>query len=391
MKNKRPKVSLTLNPVIKVLKKFITKKRVGLHEPYFIGNEKKYLNICIKNSEVASIGNFLEKFRKKIKKITKSKYVVLTSNGTSALHLALIGIGLKKNQEVLMPSLNYIASANAVLYCNARPHFVDVNEKTLGVDPEKLKKYLQKISIKKGKYLINKKTKRIIKGLICLHTFGYPAEIQEIKIICKNFNICLIEDAAEALGSYYKNKHVGTFGEIGTLSFNGNKIVTSGAGGAILTNSKVKFKLLNHLANTAKINHPFKFQYNELGFNYRMANVNAALGLAQIEKLNHFLKLKKKLYNRYKIAISKNKEFTLFNEPKNTKSNHWLCTIILNKNNINYRDKILKKLNKLGYLARPLWNPLHKIIYLKKFQHMNLEKTNYLNKKIINIPSSAFI
>ena len=215
------------------------------------------------------------------------------------MHLALVALNIKKNEEVLMPSLNYIASANATLYCGAIPHFVDVDEESLGIDPIKLKKYLNEICIIKKEKCLNKKTKRPIRALICLHTFGYPAKILELKKICSSYNIKLIEDSAEALGSFFKKKHLGTFGDIGILSFNGNKIITTGSGGAVLTSNLRLAKKIDHLSKIAKKKHSYKLDYDLLGYNYNMSNLNAALGLAQIKKINYFLKNKKKLHKRY--------------------------------------------------------------------------------------------
>ena len=379
------------NKITFAIKKVLKKKKAGLHEPFFLGKEKKYLNRCLFENSVSAKGSFIREFEKKIKNFTKTSNVILTNSGTSALHLALIGAGVKNNQEVLMPSFNYIASANATLYCNAIPHFVEINKATLGIDPEKLDKYLSKILIKKGTHYKNKKTNRQVRALICLHTFGHAAQIDKIKKICKTYNISLIEDAAEALGSFYKNKHLGTFGLVGILSFNGNKIVTAGCGGAIITNKKKLAKKLLHLSKISKIPHQFKYNYNEVGYNYQMPNLNAALGYAQIKKINYFLKLKRKLFIRYKKNFAKIDQISLFKEPKKSKSNYWLQTIILEERNRKLRDYILKKLNNNGIGSRPIWSPLHKVNYLNKFPRSELEITMEMNDRIINIPSSAFL
>ena len=238
----------------KLISSVIKKKSAELHEPHFNNLEINYLKEAIKKKSVSRKGNFVDRFSKKIKYLTKAKYVILTSTGTSALHLALLALNIKKNDEVLMPSLNYIASANATLYCGAIPHFIDVDEESLGIDPIKLKKYLIEKCFVKKKKCFNKKTKRSIKAMICLHTFGYPAKILELKKICSKYHIKLIEDSAEALGSFSNKKHLGTFGDIGILSFNGNKIITTGSGGAILTNNLRLAKTVNHLSKIAKKN-----------------------------------------------------------------------------------------------------------------------------------------
>ena len=378
------------NKILSILKKNFTNK-IGLHEPFFIGGEVKNLKNCILSNSVASKGKYLNLFKEKIKKFTKSKNVILVNSGTSALHLSLIASGVKKNDEVLMPSLNYIASANTTLYCNAIPHFIEITNKSLTIDPHMLSLYLKEILRKKGNYYINSKTKRRVKALICLHTFGHAAEVDKIKKICNKYKIFLIEDAAEALGSFYKKKHLGTFGKIGILSFNGNKIVTTGGGGAILTNSKKLADLTSHLSKIGKKTHQFKYSYDRLGYNYQMANLNSSIGSSQMENINFFIKKKRILFKKYKKLFSKLSEIEVLEEPKYSKSNYWLQTILLKKGNIRLRDKILNKLNINGYGARPIWEPLHKINYLKKFPRSNLKITEDINKRIINLPSSSFL
>ncbi len=297
-------------------KKFNKKKFTHLHEPYLKGKEKMYLNEAIDKSMVSSFGYFHKKFENEIKKITKSKYVVLTSSGTAAIHLSLITSGVKTNDEVLMPNLNYIASANATIYCKAIPHLIDVRDKDLAIDPFKLENYLKKILIIKKTYSINKKTKRIIRSLICLHTFGHAAEIDKIKNICAKFKINLIEDSAEALGTYYKKRHVGTFGLSGILSFNGNKIITSGGGGALITNNKKIYDKARHISQISKVKHRYLYQYDELGYNYRLPNINCALGLAQIINLKKILKMKRNVYLNYKNLFKNFSFLKLLKNPK---------------------------------------------------------------------------
>jgi perosamine synthetase len=286
----------------KVILKVIKKKKAELHEPFFDNMEIKLLKKSIKNKFISSKGIFIDQFEKKIKKITKSKYVTLTSSGTAALHLALLSMGVKSNHEVLMPTLNYIASANTTLYCGAIPHFIDSDESNLGIDPKKLEKYLNKICLVKNNLCINKNSGNIIKVLICFHPFGYPAEIEKIKKICKKFKIKLIEDSAESIGSFFKGKHLGTFGDIGIISFNGNKTITTGSGGAVITKNKSLNKFCKISSFIAKKPHPYEFDYYRLGYNYRMANLNAAVGVAQIDKLNSLIKKKEKsifkIFNR---------------------------------------------------------------------------------------------
>lgn len=369
----------------------VVKKTKFLHEPYFFSTEKQYLLNCVKKNQVSSVGNFSQKFEKKLKNYTKAKNVILTNSGTSAIHLALLAIDAGKKDEILMPSLNYIASANCTLYCNSTPHFIEVDEKTLGVDPFKLEEYLKKISFVKNNKCFNKISKKRIKALICLHVFGHAANVFKLKLVCDKFKIILIEDAAEALGSFYKRRHLGTIGSIGILSFNGNKIITTGSGGAVLTKSKKLAKLIKHIGSISKIDHIYKFNYDSIGYNYKMPNLNAALGLAQLNNIKFYLKKKRKLFNLYNKNFGDDiKEHVCFyKEANDCRSNYWLQTLILKKSNLRLRDFLLKKLNHKNIASRPIWQPLHMINYLKKFPKMKMIVTEDLNKKIINIPSSA--
>ena len=366
-------------------------KPINLHEPIIDHTDKKTLTQCLNTGYVSTYGNISNKFCKKLKDITGSKYIVPIINGTTSIHLALYDSGVSNNDEVLMPSLNFIASANATLYLGASPHFVEVEKETFGIDPLKLDKYLKKILIKKGKFFYNKRTKKRVKTLIAVHIFGHPCKIDMIKKVCNKYNINLIEDASESLGSYYKNKHVGNFGKYGILSFNGNKIITSGCGGAILTNNKNIFKRINHISTTSKKNHRWEYDYSELGFNYRLPNLNCALGLSQISKIDKYLKKKRNLYQLYNLLIQNFKidEFELIKEPKNCKSNYWLQAIKLKSPNNITKNKILKLFNDNKILIRPLWKLNHKISYLKKYPKMNLKISNLLEKSIINLPSSV--
>lgn len=377
--------------ISQILRKEISSKKLkklSLHEPYFGKNESITVLKSITSGSVSTSGNFTKVFEKKLSKFTKSKFVIATNSGTSGLHLALIAIEVKKREEVLMPSINYIASANACCYIGATPHFIDIEEKTLGIDAEKLEKYLSKICITKKNSSYNKKTGKKISAMIVLHTFGHPANIDKIKNIAKKFKIFLIEDAAEALGSYYKKKHVGTFGDIGVLSFNGNKIITTGGGGAILTNNKKLADKVLNLANISKLNHKWKYKYDKVGYNYRMPSLNSSLGIAQMKNLKKFILEKRKLFKVYKKIFEKNNFFKLFQEPKFCKSNYWLQTIILNKDQKKLSDKIITFAMKKGIQLRPVWRPVHKSKYLKKYPKMKLTNTADLENRIINLPSS---
>ena len=371
------------------IKKIVKKGPKELHVPILGKKEIINLKKCIKDNMVSSIGNFTFNFENSIKKITGAKYAIATVNGTSALHLSLHLLKVDEQDEVLMPALNFIASANAVSILKAKPHFVDSQEIDLGIDVEKLDIYLKKILIKKNNNNYNKLTKKKIRVLMVTHVFGHPSNLSKILKLAKKYNLDVIEDAAEGIGSFYKNRHVGTFGIFGILSFNGNKTLTTGGGGVILTNSKKLAELAKLISNTAKIPHSWRYSYSHVGFNYRMPNINAALGCAQLSNLNQFIRSKRKLYLKYKKAFKNIKEVAIMEEPKNTKSNYWLQTLILNKKNSLIRNRILNFLNKKKIMVRPVWDLLNKNKPYLQCQKMNLSGAEELEKKLINLPSSA--
>lgn len=363
-----------------------TKKNIALHEPKFIGNEKKYISQCIDSTFVSSVGKFVGKFEKKIAKYTGAKYAVATTNGTSALHISLILAGVEREDEVITQPLNFIASCNAISYCNAKPIFIDVDKDTMGLSPKALGSFLEKNTIIKNKKCINKKTRKTIKACIPMHSYGHPCRINDIKKILKKYHIFLIEDAAESLGSFYKNKHTGTFGQVGVISFNGNKIVTAGGGGCIITNDKILAKKAKHITTTAKIPHRWEFKHDEIGYNYRMPNLNAALLIAQLENLNFFIRNKRELAKKYQ-AFFKDTEFNFFKEPKNSKSNYWLNSIILkNKKN---KDQFLEETNSNGIMTRPIWLLMNKLPMFKNAQSIDLKNSKWLFERVVNIPSSV--
>jgi len=361
-------------------------KLIPLHSPKFIGNEKKYLNKCIDSTFVSSVGSYVEKLEKKIAQYTGAKYAVLTTNGTSALHISLILAGVEKNEEVITQSLNFVASCNAISYCNAKPIFIDVDKDTMGLSYSALKLFLENHTTIKNKKCINKKTKRIIKACIPMHTYGHPCRIDEIKKLLKKYYIFLIEDAAESLGSFYKNKHTGTYGKLGVFSFNGNKIITSGGGGCIITNKKFLAKKAKHLTTTAKVYHKWNYVHDMIGYNYRMPNLNSALLLAQLENLNLFLKKKRKLAMKYEFFL-KTKNYIFFKEPKNSKSNYWLNSLIFKDRY--ERDKFLKITNSQGIRTRPIWTLMNKLSMFQNSQSDNLRNTKWLTDRVVNIPSSV--
>lgn len=378
--------------ISKKIKENFNSKKLKLHEPIFSLQEKKNLAICINSGFVSTSlnGHFIKKLENQIKKYTKCKYVVCTINGVSGLHASLLALDVKKNDEVLVPSLTFVATVNPVLYAGAIPHFVDADIKNFGVDFKKLKAYLELISYKKGAFFYNKKTNRRLKALINVHVFGNPSDIYKLKSLAKRYNLKLIEDATEALGSFFKNKHVGNFGDTGVFSFNGNKIITAGGGGAVITNNKILYEKISHLVSNAKKKHKWEFIHDQTGFNYRMPNINAALVSAQFEKLKKILKIKRDIFNTYKDIVSKFKEVDLLAESKNSKSNYWLNTLML-KDKKGKKDDFIKFFFKEKIFVRPVWKPLHTLIHLKKFPRMNLQVTEYIYKNSINLPSGPGI
>jgi perosamine synthetase len=375
--------------IVNIVKKILGKGRHSLHEPYFCGNEWNYVKKTLDENYVSSIGSFVNKFEDQIKKFTKSKYAIPVVNGTEALHLSLVACGVKSNDEVLVPTITFIGTANSIIYSGATPHFIDSEFETLGIDPLKLEKYLEKITIKKGKFYFNKKTKKRIKAIIPVHIFGNICQIDKILKIAKKYKLVVIEDAAEALGSFFKNKHAGTFGLVGCFSFNGNKILTTGGGGAIITDNKLLAKKIKHLSTTAKINHRWEYVHDAVGYNFRMPNINAALGSAQIENLNKFLISKRKLFLRYCKEFLKVHEVRLIKNPKFSKSNNWLNTIFIKNSSIKKRNKILSLGQKNQIFLRPVWKPLHQLKHFKQMPKMNLENAIKIYTSCINLPSSA--
>tara|TARA_B100001057_G_scaffold455782_1_gene502576 strand:+ start:102 stop:1271 length:1170 start_codon:yes stop_codon:yes gene_type:complete len=371
------------------LEKIFYGKSKRLHDPIFFGNEIKYLTKCIKSSFVSSVGNYVSEFEKKISSITGAKYSVATSSGTAALHLALKYLKVDKNDEILMPSFTYVATANAVKYCDAAINFLDIENDQLGICPIKLEKYLQKISIKKGKYTYNKFNKKKIKAIIVVHVYGFPCKIIEIKKICKKYNIILIEDAAEAIGSRFKKKHLGVFGEIGILSFNGNKTVTAGSGGAIICNSKKIYDSIYHLSTQAKVKKRYDHIHDEVGYNYRMNNLSAAVGCAQIENLKKIISLKRKNFKKYFDIFKNTKNVEIVKEPKNCISNYWL--IIIKFKEINDKKIFLKQLQKKNYGMRYTWRPLHLLKIFKGYNSDKLTNCESFFKHSLNLPSSPVL
>ena len=362
-----------------------------LHEPTFVGNEWEYIKECLDSTFVSSVGKFVDQFEHNLSQYTGAHFAVATVNGTSALHIALKLAGVMQDDEVLIPALTFVATANAVAYCDALPHFVDSDESTLGIDVAKLRTYLQQHTRNIDGLCINTLSGRIIRAAVPMHTYGHPVDMDSLLDLASEFNIVLVEDAAESLGSTYKGKHTGTLGKLGVLSFNGNKTITTGGGGAILTNDSKLARRAKHLTTTAKLPHAWEYRHDEVGYNYRMPNINAALGCAQLEQLPQLLESKRKLFSRYQVAFNKVDGVQLMSEPNGCSSNYWLQTIILNTDNSRYRDAVLEATNRSGLMTRPTWVLMNELTQFSAMPSMDLSGALSLSKRVINIPSSVYL
>lgn len=365
-----------------------TKKFLPLHEPVFFGNEKKYLNECIDSTFVSSVGKFVNQFEEMMAKYTGAKYAIATVNGTAALHIALKLVGTDEKSEVITQPLTFIATCNAISYCNATPIFVDVDKDTMGLSPESLLTFLQTETIQKEGSCYNKTTGKKITAVVPMHTFGHPCKIDEIATICHEYNIALVEDAAESLGSYYKDQHTGTFGKVAAFSFNGNKTITTGGGGMIITDDEVLAKHAKHLTTTAKVPHPYEYIHDEIGYNYRLPNLNAALGCAQMEILDIILNNKRSLSKAYNDFFRKENIYFV-KELENSKVNYWLNAIVLKDKK--QRDLFLKETNKSGVMTRPIWALMNKLEMFKECQSTDLPNALWLEERVVNIPSGVIL
>jgi len=359
---------------------------IPLHEPCFRGNEKKYLEECIDSTFVSSIGKFVDAFERKMEEYTGAKRAVVIVNGTEALHFALRLIGVKPDDEVITQPLTFVATANSISYCNAHPVFVDVDIDTLGLNPDSLLRFLQDNAEIKGGECMNRITQRRIKACVPMHTFGHPCRIDRIVEICNDWKLEVVEDATESLGSFYNGQHTGTFGKIGALSFNGNKIITTGGGGMLLFKDKELAKHAKHLSTQAKIPHPWEFSHDATGYNYRLPNINAALGIAQLEQLPAFLENKRKTALAYKdFFVNLGIEF--ISEPLNCRSNYWLNAILFKDKT--ERDLFLKVTNDNGVMTRPVWQLLNKLPMFKTCQTDELKNATFFAERLVNISSSV--
>ncbi len=386
------KTKIIFQQISDLVKSSVRKKKnvYNLHSPFFQKYEKLFLKDCIESTYVATTGKYINLFENRLKRIIRSNDLVTILNGTIALKVCLKVLGINSGDEVLVPSLTFVGTVNAIKHAGGTPHFIDTDINNLGVDNNKLVKYLKSISKKNNKgELINKKTKKKIFGIIPVHVFGNVGEIDKLCKISKKYNLKVIEDAAESLGSYYKERHVGNFGDLGILSFNANKVITTGSGGAIICNSKTLGKKIRHLTSTAKIPHSWEFLHDEVGWNYKMNNLSSALGYAQIKNIDKIIKLKKNLSMNYKKNIKKYKYLKFFNEPINCKSNNWLNVISVKNISLNQRNEILFLLNKKRIRCRPVWRLIHKLRMYKNYPRSDLSNAIKLEKTLFCLPSGA--
>ncbi|SDX28603.1 LegC family aminotransferase [Paenibacillus sp. CF384] len=381
--------------VVDVIRQLSEKKNdavLPLHEPEFSGNEWLYVKECLDTGWVSSAGRFVDRLEGELASFTNSAHAVAVVNGTAALHIALLLSGVKPDDEVIVPSLSFVATANAIMYCQATPHFVDVSSTNLGLDAVRLNDYLEEISkIGTDGKLYNRISGKRISAIVPMHTFGHPVDMDAVLEVAERFNLIVIEDAAESLGSYYKGKSTGTFGLFGIVSFNGNKIMTTGGGGAILTQSKELAAMAKHVTTTAKLPHKWSFDHDIVGYNYRMPNINAALGCAQLELVPGFLARKRLLAEKYSKGFQEIKGLSFLEEPAYASSNYWLNAIILDDEDVLARDEILRITNEAGILTRPVWTPLHQLPMYSNCPRMDLPITESLHNKIINLPSGPSI
>lgn len=366
---------------------FKTDEFIPLHAPYFGGNEKRYLNETIDSTFVSSVGAFVNLFEEKMGEYTGAKYAIACVNGTNALHLAMLVCGVNQNDEVLSQALTFIATANAISYIEAKPVFIDVDKDTMGMSPFALKNFLEEYAVKKEDgFSYNKVSGKKISACIPMHTFGLPCRIDEIAAICQEWNIVLIEDAAESLGSFYKGSHTGVFGKIGTFSFNGNKTITCGGGGALITDDEDLAKHAKHLTTQAKVPHPWRFTHDEIGYNYRMPNLNAALACAQLEQLDGFLQNKRALADLYR-DFFEGSDIQFVSEIEGAKANYWLNTILLKDEQA--RNTFLEETNKNSVMTRPVWDLMTTLPMFENCWHDGLANSRWLAERVVNLPSSV--
>jgi aminotransferase in exopolysaccharide biosynthesis len=362
------------------------KALIQLHAPVFLGNEKKYLNDCIDTTYVSSVGKYVDRFEQVVSEYTGSANAVVCVNGTNALYLALKLVNVERNDEVITQPLTFIATANAIAYCGARPIFIDVDKDTMGLSPQKMNEWLETNADIKSDNCINRKTGNIIRACVPMHTFGFPAHIDDLVCVCANWRIELIEDAAESLGSFSRGKHTGTFGRIGVLSFNGNKTVTTGGGGMLLFQDKGLGDHAKHLTTQAKLPHPWEFKHDAIGYNYRMPNINAAMGCAQMENIEAMIDNKRETALKYKRFFS-GTDIVFFDEPKNCRSNFWLNAIMLQDKE--KQIEFLTETNNSGVMTRPIWELMNRLPMFADCQCGYIENAEWFADRVVNIPSGV--
>lgn len=377
----------SFDPIIDEIKSLYGANRefIPLHEPMFIGNEKKYLNDCIDSTFVSSVGEYVNRFEQMMVDYTGAKHAIAVVNGTAGLHLALVIAGVKPKDIVVSQAVSFVATANAIAYTGATPYFVDSDLDTLGMSPDALQRFFDQVKMIDGEAVYTPTGQRVA-AVVPMHTFGFPVKIDEINSICDAYGVALVEDAAESLGSTYKGKHTGTFGDVGVYSFNGNKTITCGGGGILVTNDDNLAKQAKHLSTQAKIPHPWEYQHDALGYNYRCPNINAALACAQLENLDRFITNKRETAAQYQ-KFFENREEQFISEPKDSRSNYWLNAIIFSKEED--RDAFLKHTNSNGVMTRPIWSLLNKQNYLPNVLHDALQNSIFIEQHLVNIPSSV--
>ncbi len=373
--------------IVNFIKELYGQDNVPLSVPKFIGNEKKYLNECIDTTFVSSVGKFVDRFEDDMAAYTGAKRAVVCVSGTNALHMALMLAGVERDDEVLTQALTFIATCNAISYIGAHPVFIDVDKSTMGLSPDAVKAWLAEYGEIRNGHCYNKKTGRRIKACVPMHTFGHPVRIEELVTICEEWSIELVEDAAESIGSKYKGKHTGLFGKVGVLSFNGNKTITTGGGGMLLFNDEALGALAKHLTTQAKIPHRWEFRHDHIGYNYRMPNINAALGCAQLEHLNDYIADKRMTAASYAEFFKNIEDLQFFTEPEHCFSNYWLNAVILKDHEA--QQAFLQYTNDHGVMTRPIWELMSRLPMFEHCQHDRLENTIYFADRVVNIPSSV--
>ena len=373
--------------IVNFIKEHYGQDPVPLSVPKFVGNEKKYLNMCIDTSFVSSVGRFVDRFEEDLAAYTGARRAVVCVSGTNALHMALMLAGVEREDEVLTQALTFIATCNAISYIGAHPVFIDVDKSTMGLSPDAVKAWLAEYGEIRDGQCYNRKTGRRIKACVPMHTFGHPVRIEELAAICQEWDIELVEDAAESIGSRYKGRHTGLFGKVGVLSFNGNKTITTGGGGALLFNDEELGALAKHLTTQAKIPHRWEFRHDHIGYNYRMPNINAALGCAQLEHLDEYIADKRMTAAAYSEFFKKTDHIQFFTEPEHCFSNYWLNAVILKDHEA--QQAFLQYTNDHGVMTRPIWELMVRLPMFGHCQHDRLENTLFFADRVVNIPSSV--